>query len=251
MDLRTFSIFSQLNDEELETVRGAVRLRHFARREVVCRKEDVPDGLYLLLSGRLQVIDIGEDGREVGLNLLRPGAFFGELSVIDGLPRSAHIIAQEAATVGVVPQQAARDLFYRTPGTAEAMLRHVTALVRNLSSYRVLLAIPNAPQRVHALLQQLSQPMPGGMVAIQNLPKRQEMAIMVNTSRETVSRAIAQLIGLGVVEKDFRRLIVRDPAALARMAAQATPLPPPSVAREALAKSPDKAASADPSANRR
>ena len=241
MDLRTFSIFSQLNDEELEAVRRLVRLRHFTRREMVCRKDEAPDGLYLLLTGRLQVIDIGEDGREVGLNLLKPGAFFGELSVIDGQPRSAHIIAQEASTVGVVPQQAARDLFYRTPATAEAMLRHVTALVRNMSSYRVLLAIPHAPQRVHALLHQLSQTMPGGMVVIPNLPKRQEMAIMVNTSRETVSRAIAQLIGLGVIEKDFRRLIVRDPASLARMASQATTLP---------ASGEDKAAKTDPSARR-
>ena len=221
MDLRNFSIFSQLADEDLEAVRSAVRVRQFARREVVCRKDDVPDGLYLLISGRLQVIDIGEDGREVGLNLLKPGAFFGELSVIDGLPRSAHIIAQEAATVGVVPQQAARNLFYRTPGTAEAMLRHVTALVRNMSNYRVLLSIPQAPQRVFALLQQLSQTMPGGLVVVPNLPKRQEMAIMLNTSRETVSRAVAQLVAQGVVEKDLRRLIVRNPAALARLASQA------------------------------
>jgi DNA-binding GntR family transcriptional regulator len=60
--------------------------------------------------------------------------------------------------------------------------------------------------------------MPGGLVAIQNLPKQQEIAIMINTSRETVSRAIAHLVATGVLEKDFRRLIVRDPNRLRRLA---------------------------------
>jgi CRP/FNR family transcriptional regulator, cyclic AMP receptor protein len=186
----------------------------------VCNKEDPSDGLYLLFSGRLQAIDIAEDGREIGLNLFRPGAFFGELGVIDGLPRSAHIIAVEPATVGLVPQVAARDLFYRFPGAAEAMMRHLAALVRSLSSYRTLLAIPNAFQRVYVLLHQLMQPMPGGLMVLQNMPKQQEIAIMVNTSRETVSRAVTQLIAQGVIEKDYRRIIVRRPDRLKELAAQ-------------------------------
>ena len=65
-----------------------------------------------------------------------------------------------------------------------------------------------------------AQQMPGGLVAIQNLPKQQEIAIMINTSRETVSRAIAHLVATGVLEKDFRRLIVRDPNRLRRLASQ-------------------------------
>jgi CRP-like cAMP-binding protein len=222
MDLREFSIFSDLPDHELAKVRAALRLKDFERREIVCRKQDTVDGLYLLMSGRLQVIDIAEDGREVGLNLLRPGAFFGELSVIDGQPRSAHIVALEASSVGILAPATARALFYQVPAAAEAILRHLTGVVRTLTSYRMLLALPNAFQRVHALLLQFSQPVPGGMVVIQNLPRQEEMAIMVNTSRETVSRAIARLVAQGVLEKDFRRLIVRDPQRLQEFATQQT-----------------------------
>ena len=218
MDLRAFPLFAGLPEGQLDVVRGMMRVRHFARREVVCRKQDAPDGLYLLFSGQLQAVDIAEDGREVGLNLIKPGAFFGELSVIDNQPRSAHIIAIQPSEVGVLPTNAARELFYRLPSTAEAMMRHLTSLVRNLSNFRALLAIPNAQQRVCALLQQLSQTVPGGLVVVTNLPKQQEIAIMVNTSRETVSRAIAHLVQTGVLEKDYRRLIVRDPSRLQRMA---------------------------------
>jgi CRP-like cAMP-binding protein len=223
MDLRKFPLFANLPEEELKITSGLLRMKNFGRRELVCRKEDAADGLYMLFSGSLQAVDIAEDGREIGLNLIKPGSFFGELSVIDGQPRSAHVIALQPSVVGVIPQQAAREVFYRLPATAEAMMKHLAALVRNLSAFRALLAIPNAQQRVYALLQQLAQQMPGGLVAIQNLPKQQEIAIMINTSRETVSRAIAHLVQTGVIEKDFRRLIVRDPHRLRRLATQQVP----------------------------
>lgn len=220
MDLRQFPLFANLPEEELKVTSRLMRVRKIGRREIVCRKEEASDGLYLLFSGLLQAVDIAEDGREIGLNLIRPGAFFGELSVIDGLPRSAHIIALQPSVVGVIPQAAAREIFYKFPATAEAMLLHLTELVRNLSSFRALLAIPNAQQRVYALLQQLGKQMPGGLTVIQNLPKQQEVAIMINTSRETVSRAVSHLVALGVLEKDNRRLIVRDPQRLRGMALQ-------------------------------
>jgi CRP-like cAMP-binding protein len=220
MDLRKFPLFADLPEDEVQAAAQLMRVRNFGRREVVCRKDEPADGLYLLFSGSLQAVDIAEDGREVGLNLIKAGAFFGELSVIDGLPRSAHIISLQPSVVGVIPQAAARELFYKKPATAEAMMRHLTSLVRNLSAFRALLAIPNAQQRVYALLQQLGQQVPGGLVVIQNMPKQQEVAIMINTSRETVSRAIAHLVQTGVIEKDYRRLIVRDPLKLRRLATQ-------------------------------
>jgi CRP/FNR family transcriptional regulator, cyclic AMP receptor protein len=227
MDLRQFPLFAGLPEEDLKVTSSLLRVKAFGRREIVCRKDEAADGLYLLFSGSLQAVDIAEDGREIGLNLIRPGAFFGELSVIDGLPRSAHIIALQPSVVGLIPQVAAREIFYKMPRMAEAMMRHLTGMVRSLSAYRALLAIPNAQQRVYALLEQLGQRMPGGLVVIPNLPKQQEVAIMINTSRETVSRAIAQLIASGVLEKDYRRLIVRDPQRLRHLALrhQAGPTP--------------------------
>jgi CRP/FNR family cyclic AMP-dependent transcriptional regulator len=219
-DLQKFPLFATVPEAELSAIAGMMRVRSFGRREIVCRKDASADGLYLLFAGSLQAIDIAEDGREIGLNLIKPGSSVGELSVIDGQPRSAHVIALQQSTVGIIPQAAARDIFFKLPATAEAVMRHLTSMVRNLSSYRALLAIPSAQQRVYALLVQLGQQMPGGLMVIQNLPKQQEVAIMINTSRETVSRAIAQLVSVGVIEKDFKRLIVRDPPRLRRLATQ-------------------------------
>ena len=68
------------------------------------------------------------------------------------------------------------------------------------------------------LLNQFVKATPSGLVVIEKMPTQQEMAIMVNTSRETVSRALHTLLNKGVVEKDLRRLIVRQPLELRRMA---------------------------------
>lgn len=218
MNLRPFSIFSPLTDAQLQQIEPLVRLRRFARGDVVCRKDDAADGLYLLESGKLQVFEVAEDGRQIGLNLIHPGTFFGELSVIDDLPRSAHIVVMEPSVVGVLPQAAARELFYRMPEVAEAVMKHLAGVVRAMSRHRVLLGMPNAFQRVFALLAQMSRVMPGGLVVVQDVPRQQQIASMLNTSRETVSRAIAELVQAGVVEKDLRRIIVRKPDVLQALA---------------------------------
>lgn len=220
MDLRQFSLFSGLSEHQLARFAPLIRTRACARREVVCRKGSPPDGLYLVFSGSLQMVDIAEDGRETGLGLIHPGGFFGELSVIDGQPRSTQVVALQPSELGIVPQEATREAFSEVPGFAQAMLQHLTMQVRHLSSFRALLAIPSAQQRVQALLLHLARTLPGGLVVIPDLPRQYEVAIMINTSRETVSRAVAQLCASGVLQRDLHRLIVRDPQRLRSLATQ-------------------------------
>ena len=169
-----------------------------------------------LLTGRLQAIDLTEDGREVGLNFLTPGDYFGELSIIDSLPRSATVVACENSLVASLPRAQALALFYHTPLVAERLINRMASSIRNAANYRTILSIPSAFQRVFALLNQFAKTAPGGLVVIEKMPTQQEIAIMVNTSRETVSRAIQILLQKGVVEKDLRRLIVRQPEELSK-----------------------------------
>lgn len=69
--------------------------------------------------------------------------------------------------------------------------------------------MPQASHRVIALLLVLSGSSHGGLVVIDVLPTHQELAIMANTSRETVSRTLSELMRQGLIEKDLRRLIIR------------------------------------------
>lgn len=226
LKLQQFKLFDGLDEVVLQQLEQSIRWRKFDRGDVVCRKNDASDGMLMLLSGQLQVLEVLEDGREVGLNLIKASTFFGELSVIDGLPRSAHIKAIKPSVVGLLPQPTAREFFFKVPALAEAMMCHLAGMVRAMTRQRILLGMPSAFQRVYALLDQMKVIAPGGLVVVQQMPKQHEMAIMLNTSRETVSRAIANLVEQSVLIKDYQRLIVRKPEVLEQLARQ-TDHPPP------------------------
>lgn len=211
-------LLAGVNAETLARVAAALQLRKVARGAHVLHKGSPGEHLLFVLSGRLQAVDMTEDGREIGLNLLSAGDYFGELSIIDGLPRSASVVALEHSLIAFLPRTQAQALIYNTPLIVERLLKRLAASIRQAADYRTILGIPNAFQRVFALLNQLAKIAPGGLVVIDKTPTQQEMAIMVNTSRETVSRAIQMLYTKGVVEKDLRRLIVRQPEELRRAA---------------------------------
>ena len=212
--LQNIPLLKGVDQTTLERMVPAFQFRNIARGGFVLHKGGAGEHLLFLLSGRLQAVDVSEEGREIGLSIIVPGDYFGDLAIIDGLPRSASVIASEASLVAFLPRAQALDLIYNNPLVAERMLKRMASKIRDASNYRAILGIPNAFQRVFALLNQFSKSAPGGLVVIEKMPTQQEIAIMVNTSRETVSRAIHALIQKGVVEKDMRRLIVRLPEAL-------------------------------------
>ncbi len=214
VNLHNIPILRGLSQESLGLVARSLTLRRASKGDYVVHKGSPGDHLLFLLAGRLQVVDMTIEGKEIGLSFIEPGDYFGELSIIDGLPRSASIVACENSLIALLPRLQAQTLIYKNPLVAERVLQRMTAALRASSNYRAILGIPNAFQRVYALLQKFSTTAPGGLVVIDKPPTQQEMAIMVNTSRETVSRAIQGLIQRGIVEKDLRRLIVRKPAEL-------------------------------------
>lgn len=211
-------LLAGVNEETLGTLAAVATWRELKKREPVLFKGSPGDHLLFLIEGRLQVLDVTESGREIGLNLLVAGDYFGELSIVDGEPRSASVVAMETSLVALLPKAHAWELFRRNPLVAERILLGLTRKLRNASAYQTILCLPNASQRVFALLLSLCKVAPGGLVVIDFPPKQHAMAIMANTSRETVSRATKILTGSGIVQKDNRRLIIRDHKALQLLA---------------------------------
>ena len=222
--LQQIPLLAGLDPQTLARMGQAMTFRSYPRGTYVLHKGDEGAHLLFLLSGRLRVVDLTEDGREVGFSFLLPGDYTGELSIIDGMPRSASVVAAEHSLLAFLHRTKAQELIYTQPLVAERVLKRTVAKIRQASGYRTILGINNAFQRFFTLICQMAAPGPGGLVVIENLPTQQEIAAMINTSRETVSRALHVILEKGIVEKDMRRLIVRNPAALRRMAN--LPLPP-------------------------
>lgn len=217
VDLRKISLFAELTEDEMRQVKADLRVRHVTRRETVLQKGGDGDGLLFLLSGQLQVNDITEDGRTIGLRMLSEGDFFGEIAVISGGTRSASVVALTKAVVGLLPAATSLHLFSHSPSVARRMLRHLAMKIQSDSEIRSLLSIHNTSKRIYTFLSMKAEKGSGSQEVVENLPAHQDIANMINTSRETVTRALRHLIQQGIAEKDMQRLIIRDPRALQRL----------------------------------
>jgi len=200
--LQNFHLLRDLPVETLARLGDGMTERTFARREVVIKKGEQGAMLGFLVEGRLQGVDFTVDGREVGLYFVDPNDYFGELSVIDGLPRSEFVIAVGRSHVATLPRDAARSLLASTATVAQRVTARLAQRLRAVSAQRTLLSVPNPAQRVCAQLIQLVIKLADGKAVIAHAPTHQEIAIMINTSRETVTRVFQVLQARGVLKRD-------------------------------------------------
>jgi CRP/FNR family transcriptional regulator, cyclic AMP receptor protein len=215
--LRKIPLLANLNDEEIDMVKKNLRVRRYSRREIVLQKGGNGDSLLFVLSGQLQVVDITEDGRAIGLRMLSPGEFFGELAVINNSTRSASVVALSDVLVAFLPSATALHLFSHSPSVANHMLRHLAQKIHRDSQFRALLSIHNTSRRIYSFLVFLKQKNTENTEVVENLPTHQDIANMVNTSRESVTRALAVLLQQGIIQKDAHRLVIVKPEALEKL----------------------------------
>lgn len=218
INLRKIPLLANLTDEEMGKVKANLRIKRFARRETVIQKGSPGDSLLFLLSGKLQVVDVTEDGRIIGLRMLSEGDFFGEIAVIQASTRSASVIALSEVLVAFLPSETTLHLFSHSPSVANHMLHRLAEKIQQDSQFRSLLSIHNTSKRIYTFLELMKEKKPGNLEVVENLPTHQDIASMINTSRETVTRTLLVLVQQGIIQKDLHRLIIRDPEALQKLA---------------------------------
>jgi CRP/FNR family cyclic AMP-dependent transcriptional regulator len=210
--LLKFPLLQALSQETLMRLSTQISEHDYSRREVVSTKEQANFPLGFLLSGRLQGVDYTVDGRPVGLYFVEPGDYFGELSVVDGKKAAEHVIAVSKSRALFLDPAPARTLIFEHPSIAQAVMTRLSQRVREVTAHRTLLALPNPFQRLCVQLLLLAKPSPDGNAVLEFAPTHQELAIMINSSRETVTRAFQTLILRQVIERqgDQLRLLNTD-----------------------------------------
>jgi CRP/FNR family cyclic AMP-dependent transcriptional regulator len=226
--LSTFAIFKPLPEAVLRGLAKQATLNKFARRGVVLRAGEKEDHLCFLFEGRLQGVDFTIDGREVGIYFVEPGDFCGELGLFDQGTQPEYVIALTQAVVISVPMAHLREVMLKTPSIATMLGAKMALRVRQLSSHRSLLALPNVSQRVCCQLWALvpeaaklpeSAKGAGKTAEIKNPPTHMEIAIMLNLSRETVTRVFQSLQNRQIVKRDGSAiLLVNDVSGLEKLA---------------------------------
>jgi CRP/FNR family cyclic AMP-dependent transcriptional regulator len=210
--LATIPLFSGLPPEELERFAELTRERSYPKGSVILFQDDPGDSLFVLRDGRVKVVLIGEDGREVILGVLEPGAHFGELALIDDQPRSAHVIAMEDAQLLVLRREDFRRRVEANPTVAWALLSELSRRLRRADVKIGGLVLLDVPGRIARLLLDLADE--SGSEQIEKPLTHQTIAQMIGASRETVSRAMKEFQDAGLIRVERRRISVGDREAL-------------------------------------
>jgi CRP-like cAMP-binding protein len=198
--LAQVSIFRDLDSEALLDLARRTGVREFRSGALIVAQGDPGDTLYIIHGGRVKVTLIRENGREVIVSILKPGDFFGEMSLFDGRPRSASVVALEPATLLVLGRDSFVSHLRSRPQTAFNMLRELSGRLRHADDVIANLALHDVNARLAWALTGMART--DGEVQNEGLllrrrPTQQDLASMVGSCRETISRAYAHLVRRG------------------------------------------------------
>ena len=210
--LSSVPLFRGLDQDELARFGEFVRERSYPKGSVILFQDDPGDSLYILRTGRVKVVLIGEDGREVILGVLESGAHFGELALIDDQPRSAHVIAMEDSQLLILRREDFRRRVDASPTVAWALLSELSRRLRRADEKIGGLVLLDVPGRIARLLLDLSEE--SGSPAIEKALTHQTIAQMIGASRETVSRAMREFQDDGWISVERRAISIANRAAL-------------------------------------
>lgn len=216
--LATVPLFKSLDGAELARFAELVREKSYPKGSVILFEDDPGDSLFLVRDGRVKVVLVAEDGREVILGLLGVGEHFGELSLIDDQPRSAHVIAMEESTLLVLRRDDFRRRVEASPQVAWSLLAELSRRLRRADDKIGSLVLLDVPGRIARML--LDSADEGGSPLIEKPLTHQTIAHLIGASRETVSRAMREFQDSGWISTDRRRIRITDRAALDKRAQQ-------------------------------
>jgi CRP/FNR family cyclic AMP-dependent transcriptional regulator len=214
--LATVPLFKGLDPAELLRFGELLREKSYPKGSVILFEDDPGDALFIVRDGRVKVVLVSEDGREVILGLLGVGEHFGELSLIDDQPRSAHVIAMEESSLLVLRRDDFRRRVEQSPSVAWSLLTELSRRLRRADGKIGSLVLLDVPGRIARML--LDAADEGGSELIEKPLTHQTIAHLIGASRETVSRAMREFQDSGWITTDRRRIRLADRAALEKRA---------------------------------
>jgi CRP/FNR family cyclic AMP-dependent transcriptional regulator len=214
-NLKQMQMFSSLTNDDIAEFIGKIIVKHFHKDEVILFEDESSAYMYLILSGRVKVVQSKEDGREIIRAIHKTGDSFGELSLLDCKTSAAMVIAMEKTNAAIISRENFFSIIYTQKKVLDNLLRMFCYRLRDSWERLQMTNFRNAEQRVVMLLQQQScehgEKLPEGTLLKARLT-HQNIAAMVGLNRETVTRIMIKLQKDGhiVIGKDKRIILHRS-----------------------------------------
>ena len=203
--LRKVPLFSELTDGQLQQIVSVIREHHYKKNVTIFHIDDPGNALFILKNGLVKITIEDQSGREIILRMLYPTDFFGEMALLDGMPRSATVTAQEPTDALILYRDHLLEIIEKSPqillnmtAVLSRRLRKVNELIRSLAFYDVYGKVARVLLNLAA---EKGRSTEEGTVIDLRLTQ-QELAELAGMSRETMTRTLRDFQQAGCVRID-------------------------------------------------
>jgi CRP/FNR family transcriptional regulator, cyclic AMP receptor protein len=211
-------LFASLEPADRGLVAGLLRVKRYAPRQTVVWEGQPGGALFLALSGFFKAVtSASTDGKEMLLSIMGPGEVFGELSVLDGQPRSASIVALQASELASIERESLLELLKTSPRLAVGLIEVLAQRLRNLTKRCETISSQDVPRRLAQVLITLANKhgkTDGRAVRIPVRLSQQDLGNMVGATRESVNKQLRQWTQTGILKHESGEVVILDLRAL-------------------------------------
>lgn len=206
--LRAIPLFARVADGDLEQIASHLIERRYPRNTMIVEEGLPGDYMYIIREGRVKVTKLSEDGREKILEFLETGSFVGEMALLERAPRSASVKTLAPVRLLALSRNDFLSLLRRSPDLGLAVIEVLCSRLRTQNDQASALSFQRVKDRTKGLLRRLAKAdEPDGPRSTPTLT-HQQIADMIGTSRETVTRALKGLKQQGWLEQEGKRYVV-------------------------------------------
>ncbi len=207
--LRSIPLFGRVSETDLEELATHLIERRFPKNATVVEEGLPGDYMYVIREGRAKVTKASEDGREKIMNFLEVGAFFGDMALLGDETRSASVKTLEESTLLALSRRDFIDLLRQSPDLALSVIEELANRLRETNEQARSLSFQGVEERTRNLFERIASEEEGGGDRLMTPSlTHQQIADMVGTSRETVTRAIKVLKSSGWLAQDGKRYVI-------------------------------------------
>lgn len=207
--LENVYLFQDLSPDDLKQLVERSTLKRFPKNSVLVNEGDDTDSLYIIHSGKVKFYLSDEDGKELVLGIAGPGEYFGEIALLDESPRSASAMSLEECKIFVLSKSQFEAFLKQDTAICLRVMRGLTRRLRELTDNVRDLALMDVYGRIVKTLTNMAEKQDGKLVINHKLTHK-DLASMVGSSREMVSRIMKELSRGGYITVEKDRLIIND-----------------------------------------
>ncbi len=215
--VRRVPLFATLTEAEFSHLQHIFVLRAYRKNNVIFVEEETGKYMYIVLSGKVKVAKTTLGGKESILAIHQAGDFFGEMALLDGMTSPATVSAMEDCKIISISVSDFHNHLMSNEKVVKQIIQVLCSRLRQVWAQIQALSYSTADARIRAVIHQLA--VRHGIrdargIIIDLKITHQELAEMVGTSRETVTRTLARLRKQGIIQLEQRRMILLNPHAL-------------------------------------